>query len=235
MNFQKSVIYSHDDFIVVSKPANVSFHGNQTEAGFASALQTELGQTLFPVHRLDRITSGLLLFARNQAAARELGRLFEEGEIAKFYLAISDQKPAKKQGWVKGFMEKGRNGCWRLSREHGVAAVTQFFSYGLSSGLRLFIVRPRTGRTHQIRVALKSLGSPILGDARYGGSNADRGYLHAWAVCFTWQGEQLSFTLPPQEGIFFSDEVTALLAETGQPWTLPWPEWQKPRRVADND
>lgn len=198
----------HPDFIVAAKPAGVSFHQDGETPGFVAQVKAELGEPgLHPVHRLDRITSGLVLFARHADAARAFGRMFEAGEVRKTYLALSDHKPAKKQGWVKGAMLKGRGGDWRLAREDGPWAVTRFDSQSLAPGLRLFLLYPHTGRTHQLRVAMKSLSAPILGDARYGGSHADRGYLHAWRLDFDWLGETQRFALLPTEGRLFMDET----------------------------
>lgn len=206
---------AHADFIVAAKPPGVSFHQDGATPGFVAQVKAELGEDgLHAVHRLDRITSGLVLFARHVDAAREFGRLFEEGRIAKTYLALSDRKPSKKQGWVKGAMLKGRGGDWRLAREGGPLASTRFDSVGLEPGLRLFRLWPQSGRTHQLRVAMKSLSAPILGDARYGGSMADRGYLHAWKLDFTWRGEPQRFVLPPREGERFrSPALTACLED----------------------
>jgi len=72
-------------------------------------------------------------------------------------------------------------------------------------------------------VALKSLGSPIFGDARYGGSEATRGYLHAWALRFVWQGTHEEFLLPPTDGEFALPEVQAKIATLTPPWRLAWP------------
>lgn len=216
------VLFSHPDFLVTLKPAGVSFHTEGEVPGYVALVKALTGEPgLHPVHRLDRITSGLVIFARHADAAREFGRMFEAGEVAKCYLALSDHKPAKKQGWVKGAMLKARAGCWRLAREGELRCATQFFSFSAADGLRLFVLRPLTGRTHQLRVALKSLGAPILGDARYGGSPADRGYLHAYALRFTWQDVCYDFVERPVEGALFaltSDQLT------GKPWSLPWPE-----------
>lgn len=173
------------------------------------------------MHRLDRITSGLVLFARDAAAARRFGELFERGELRKCYLALSDQAPSKKQGWIKGGMSKGRNGSWRLTRDAEHRAVTRFCTQSLRPGMRLFQLAPHSGRTHQLRVAMKSLGAPILGDARYGGSPADRGYLHAWALRFPW-GERIEqFRLAPAEGELFADpRFVALEAAVADPWAV---------------
>ncbi|MEC5397193.1 pseudouridine synthase [Uliginosibacterium sp. H1] len=238
------VIARHDGLIVFAKPAGMSFHAEEGEGGFMAAARAASGvDGLHAVHRLDRITSGLVLCATGADAARDLSAQFANGEVEKYYLALSARKPSKTQGWVKGRMEKGRGGNWRLAAGQGQVqgqgqgpyAVTQFFSYGLGEGLgrRLFVVRPRTGRTHQIRVALKSLGSPILGDARYGGAAADRGYLHAWALRLAWRGESLNWTLLPDEGSAFLDAtLQARLQEVGAPWQLAWPSWQMPERLA---
>ncbi len=225
------IIAQHRDYFLIDKPANCSFHQENAGDGLVNAVRDLLpGEALFPVHRLDRITSGLVLFARSPEAARIFGDDFAQGRIDKCYLALSARKPSKKQGLLKGAMVKGRNGSWRLASSDGLFAVTQFFSYGLGEGLRLFVVRPRTGRTHQIRVALKSLGSPILGDQRYAGTTADRGYLHAWALRFTWQGETQQFILPPTSGEHFLNAATQdCLNQIGDPFALPWPVWQMPR------
>jgi tRNA pseudouridine32 synthase/23S rRNA pseudouridine746 synthase len=175
---------------------------------------------LWPVHRLDKLTSGLILFAKSAEAARYFGDAFSQHTINKYYLAISDKKPSKKQGWVKGAMEKGRGGSWRLSRTGELHATTQFFSYGTENGKRFFVLKPHSGRTHQLRVALKSLGSPILGDERYGGTPSDRGYLHAWALDFIYQGQQQRIILPPSTGLAF--EMLPEQLSTA-PWDLPWP------------
>lgn len=215
------ILAEHRDFVLALKPAGVNFHSEGDEPGFVVQVKAMLDEPgLHPVHRLDRITSGLVLLARHADAAREFGRMFEAGEISKCYLALSDHRPSKKQGWIKGAMLKGRGGSWRLSREGEVDCVTQFFSFSAADGLRLFVLRPLTGRTHQLRVALKSLGSPILGDARYGGSPADRGYLHAYALRFSWFGDLFDFMHKPDEGEYFARSADQL---TGAPWSLPWP------------
>ncbi|GAB2182268.1 TIGR01621 family pseudouridine synthase [Denitratisoma sp. agr-D3] len=223
-----TLLARHEDFVVVVKPAGMSFHRDDADAGLLPAARQLTGlETLYPVHRLDRVTSGLVLLARSEDAARQFGTLFAEGQVEKYYLALSRRPPAKKQGTVKGAMSKGRNGSWRLARQGETWAVTQFFSYGLpeaAPGLRLFLLRPRTGRTHQLRVAMKSLGSPILGDERYGGEEADRAYLHAYTLRFPWRGELLSYRALPTEGRWFLDPtLTAKLASLGPPEDQPWP------------
>lgn len=225
----EAVLARHPDFCVAIKPHGLSFHDESGSEGFVSRLKRLPGNAdLYPLHRLDRITSGLILFARTPEAAKRFGEMFANGQIEKYYLAISAFSPSKKQGWVKGLMQKARGGSWRLARaSEGPFAVTQFFSFGTGRGKRLFLVRPRTGRTHQIRVALKSLSAPILGDDRYGGGAADRGYLHAFVLRFDWTDGPHCFISYPQAGREFCEPaVQELISSLAEPWTLAWPRWQ---------
>ena len=95
-------------------------------------------------------------------------------------------------------MGKARNGSYRLLRTLDNPAITRFWSrLDTSFGERLFLLKPHTGKTHQLRVAMKSLGAPIFGDTRYGGDEADRTYLHAWALEFNdGQAQQRVFSNP---------------------------------------
>ena len=125
------------------------------------AAEKALQCKLYSVHRLDKMTSGLLLLAKSPQIAAQLTALFTTHQIQKYYLAISDKKPKKKQGLIKGGMQKSRRGMWKLTKEKNNLAITQFFSYSLGNGKRLFVIKPHSGKTHQIRVALKSIGSAI--------------------------------------------------------------------------
>lgn len=218
-----------DLFYLIDKAPGVGFHRDGDTPGLIElARETLADDALWPVHRLDKVTSGLLLFARSAEAARELGAGLAEHRLDKFYLALSDRKPSKKQGTFKGDMLKSRNGAWRLAASQDNPAVTQFFSYSLQPGERLFLLRPCTGRTHQLRVAMKSLGAPILGDPLYYAATAateERTYLHAYALAFELFGHSYRYIHPPRSGSRFISEVcSARLEQLGAPWDLPWPK-----------
>lgn len=173
---------------------------------------------LWPVHRLDKATSGLVIFAKSAKAAADFTPMFSQQEVTKHYIALALGKPKKKQGWVKGDMEKGRNGSWLLARTQTNPAITQFTSCAIEvekkEAKRLYLIKPKTGKTHQIRVALKSIGCPILGDTRYKGEKSDRCYLHALALSFNWQGEVCNFKAEPEQGtwpVLASEELLAEL------------------------
>ena len=213
-------------WLAVNKPAGLNFHSEDGEAGLVALLRQQVGFELYAVHRLDKLTSGIVLFGKSPEAANQLAEQLRNRQMAKFYIALSDQKPSKKQGAIVGDMAKSRNGTWRLTRSKENPAITQFFSYGLENGLRLFLLQLHSGKTHQLRVAMKSLGSPVLGDAAYGTkAEVDRGYLHAWAVRFVFDGETIELICPPSEGEAFTSPVLQLqLAAISPPWALPWPK-----------
>jgi len=221
-----NILFQNNDFIVVNKPAGLNFHSEDGEAGVV-VLTAELLQVeqLYSVHRLDKMTSGLLLLAKTKEAAQMFTALFEERKIEKFYLAISRRKPKKKQGWIKGDMKLSRRGSYMLLNTNENPAITQFHSTALEVGERLFLVKPHSGKTHQIRVALKSIGSPIAGDERYAQADEakkeQRGYLHAFALRFTFKEKIFSFTCNPDFGSrYLSSICKEKLLDYAQPWTL---------------
>jgi len=226
------LVYQHDDFYVVAKPAGSGFHDEKdeqgaVETGFFNQCCGVLGETLYPVHRLDKITSGLLILARNKDAATWFQQAFEQKAIQKLYFALGSKKPKKKQGSILGDMSKARNGQWKLIKSLQNPAVTRFFSWGVESnlsGLRGFLLLPETGKTHQIRVALKSLGTPILGDMLYGGEASDRGYLHAFGLKFDYRGEPVELFLPPRQGQFYQVAFEQLADKLSNGFELNWPK-----------
>jgi len=217
-------------FLLLSKQAGVGMHRAGEDLGLIRRLQADYPEErLLPVHRLDKVTSGLLLMARHRNAARELARQFQAGKVDKYYLALSNRPPKQKQGWVVGDMEPSRRGTWRLTRSRSSPAITRFLSYSVQPGLRLFVLQPFTGRTHQIRVVMKSLGAPILGDPLYAKASrdipdADRCYLHAFALRFAMRGQTYTPTRAPESGRhFLSPQFMDLLPGLARPWDLPWP------------
>lgn len=223
------IVFESQDFVIVHKYPNVNFHTEENKPGVFESVRINEGfSTLYPVHRLDKITSGLLVMAKTSKANHELCRQFSDHSIEKYYLALSAQKPKKKQGTIKGDMKGARRGSWMLTRTQKKPAITQFFSMAKSSGQRLFIIKPHTGRTHQIRVALKSLGAAIMGDPLYASAEAksyDRGYLHAYSLGFNLNGKFYRFTEKPNQGReFLAPEFSQALQQYSTPWELSWPK-----------
>lgn len=192
------ILYEDDALLAINKPAGMVVHPapGHAHATFANALLfhcRDLGDgTLRPgiVHRLDKETTGVLLAAKNERVQRALVELFSARKIEKEYLAIVIGNP--KAGEMKGRI--GRHPFKRkemtLLDEGGREAVTVYktvASDGQFSIVRLF---PKTGRTHQLRVQLKAIGTPILGDSTYGSESINRKWkvqrvlLHAYRLRF---------------------------------------------------
>ena len=241
------IIYEDDRILAVNKPPHLSHHDDdQSGSGIISLLREQRPDgRLYGMHRLDRVTSGVLLLAKDSFTASALMTKFAKREVVKYYVAISHRKAKKKQGWVRGEMAKSRRGSYKLipekqsSSDSKEYAVSRYFTAGLgnldlSSSLArdetpgaatprtLVLFQPKTGRTHQLRVAAKSIGLPILGDSRYGGGRVvmtpgddshDRSYLHACAMSFTLDGNEPTtiWSPPPFQHLFASDEFNTVL------------------------
>jgi len=217
------IVFQNNDFVVVDKPEGINFHSEEFPGLVVLVQQQLLLDEIYPVHRLDKMTSGLLIFALHKRAAQAFQILFESHQVEKFYVAISTQKPKKKQGWVKGDMLPARRGSWKLMSTQENPAITQFVSESTQPGERLYLLKPKTGKTHQLRVAMKSLSAPICGDKRYANSEKanteERGYLHAFALRFTLFKQPYEFVSAPKKGCRFKQQASQ---KTLHAWQAPW-------------
>jgi len=151
--------------------------------------------------RLDQQTSGIMLLALNRTVNRELGRAFQEHQVIKDYLAWVDGLPAKGQ-WVNRADIGRKNGRYRTCpKGQGKPAATIFRVLHRDPDRTLLWARPRTGRTHQIRLHLAADGHPIIGDRRYGNRPGETLYLHAYRLRLHHPatGAPLLFTAPLPE------------------------------------
>ncbi|MAD76081.1 MAG: RNA pseudouridine synthase [Rheinheimera sp.] len=236
MNWPFELVAQTAEFVVLNKAPGVSFHSEQGP-GLVVQAEQALGVKLYPVHRLDKVTSGLILLARSSETAAELTSQFTRHQVQKYYLAISLAKPAKKQGWVKGDMVPARRGAWKLLNTQHNPAVSYFISQGFA-GLpwRAFLIKPFSGKTHQIRVALKSVSAAIAGDTLYQGAAADRVYLHAYALMFSLAGTCYQYVQAPTTGQFFlQGNEQRLWQDWAEPWQLNWPDYKQPQRITNQD
>lgn len=212
-NLFYEIVDNTEDFIVINKYPDVSFHSENNEVGLFAKLKEDFKIPLFSIHRLDKITSGLILIAKSSESASVLSILFSSRQIEKYYVAVSDKKPKKKQGIICGDMKKARRGQWKLCRTYENPAITRFSSLKYEDKY-LFLLKPQTGKTHQIRVAMKSICAPIIGDVLYGGTVSDRGYLHSIKLSFSYKGKKYEYISYPNVGKFFIDEqLESLMSE----------------------
>ena len=195
-----NVVYEDGDLLVVDKPAGMvvhpsAGHRDQTLANAVLALCPDLdgiGGTLRPgiVHRLDKDTSGLLVVAKNERAHVGLSAQFKERTVRKLYLALvhGDMSPA--EAVIEAAVGRDPHDRKRMAVvQNGRNATTEYRVVTRYRDFTLVEAHPITGRTHQIRVHLSSLGHPVVGDATYGRPNPQlrRHFLHA---------RQLGFRLP---------------------------------------
>ena len=231
------IIYEDSELLVINKPADLVCHPTKTDvySSLISRVRLHLGPDSQPhlVNRLDRETSGVTLVAKNLAVARELRRLWEGRQVAKEYLAIVHGHPSQSHGTIDaplGKDERSRVAIKDCVRADGAPAKTEYqvereFRRG-NLPFALLLIRPLTGRKHQIRIHLSHIGHPIVGDKLYGGDEdlylalverrltpeqkarliLPHHALHASELRFTWRGQPQAFRAEPE------------------PWFLNWLE-----------
>ncbi|WP_232696424.1 RluA family pseudouridine synthase [Brevibacillus daliensis] len=212
------VMYEDDHVLVVNKPAGILLHPTETEnknsqiqtldhfvaAHFASQ---QLYSRIRHVHRLDRDTSGLVLYAKHAFAAARLANELEKREISRTYLAYVEGLIPEEKGKIDAPIGKDRHHASRRRvAPHGDKAVTYFEVVTRFKEATKIRCRLDTGRTHQIRVHLSHLGYPLIGDQLYGARKLsllpDRQALHATSLTFVhpFSGERIQVNAPlPEE------------------------------------
>lgn len=193
-----AILAEDADILAVAKPAGLVTHpayrhadGTLTDAVFAYAARCGAPRPWL-LHRLDRETSGVALFARTEHARRSLVRQFQQREIVKRYLAIVNGRLGSRSGEIDAPLCRDVADRRRVVvSPEGKPARTRYDVLAANDEFSLALAEPLTGRTHQIRAHLASLGAPLAGDAVYGGATEttsamgiERTQLHAWELSF---------------------------------------------------
>lgn len=216
---------------ILDKPAGLTTHTSLSKDerqrldrdpidSFLGHLTSRSEIELWPVHRLDLGTTGVLLAADNAEEAAELSAAFEARDVEKTYYFLTDRKlnePTTREIRVESYIDRqnGGRGSNFFSREgtaeHPVNARTDFELVSTNSDVSLWRARPYTGRPHQIRLHAESLGISILGDGEHGGSSFPAICLHAAAIRLVFKGETIEATSPSPR--WFTD-LTLLTSPT---------------------
>ncbi len=199
------ILHQDESLLVINKPAGLPVlpDGWDQDAPYlVKMLEAEFGK-LWVVHRLDKVTSGVLLFARTAEAHRSLNIQFEKHEVTKIYRALAEGSPAWEEHTARHPLRVNVGHKHRTVVDHrdGKPSVTRFRVLQRLDGFCLLEAVPETGRTHQVRVHAAALGHPLLADSAYG-SRETRGLtrpaLHAstLTVIHPTRGEAITFRAP---------------------------------------
>ncbi|MFW7379315.1 MAG: pseudouridine synthase [Oligoflexus sp.] len=208
------IVYEDPYILAVNKPGGLFVHSSREarhiDDNLLLKLQNELGHKFFSVHRLDRATSGLIMLAKSSEVASQLSSLFRNRSIAKYYLAVV-RGWCQQTGWINRPLSQ-------LDRKQSdkKEALTHFYTLDqvqldqpeqnlATTRYSLLLLRPVTGRQHQLRRHLKSIEHPIIGDTRYGKGEQNRYFrqtlginrllLHSFAVSFPHPFHQQMLTI----------------------------------------
>jgi len=237
-----TLIYEDTEIVVVSKKSGIPVIAERWEKDkihLGKKLAQDLAlEKLYVVHRLDRDTSGLVLFAKTPEAHRQYTMLFEQREIEKQYLAIACGKPTWQTYTCELPLLPDGDKQHRtiIDKARGKASRTDFTLLAYAGTYSLILARPHTGRTHQIRVHLAALGLPLVGDALYGQGEGlrlsalkpgwkgdphneqpliDRLALHAWKLAIPEKG--LSWSAPLHKDFSAAARQIEKLGRTFEP------------------
>ena len=190
------VIYEDEDVLVVNKPA-----GLLSMAKGEYCPEKTLGDYGLLVHRLDRDTSGVVILAKNEVVQKFLKKQFQDRKTHKTYYAVIDGRPKLDAARIDLPIARDlkRPTTFRVDA-NGKESETFYKVLKTDDKHSLVELKPTSGRTHQLRVHMKYLGHPIMGDVVYGGEKADRLYLHAGSLEITLpSGKRTVFTVPMPE------------------------------------
>lgn len=199
----KLIVFEDEHLLVVNKPAGWNTHSPAPYAGEGIyewlRHREPRWASLAIIHRLDKQTSGLMVFAKTTAANRSLTAQFSDRGVSKSYVLLTDRSPSEAEFETTSCLVRaGEKYISRPLHSGGERAVTCFKVISQEGPFWRLSARPETGRTHQIRVHAAAQGCPILGDTLYGGRNAPRLCLHAERLSFTHPatGKPLDFHAP---------------------------------------
>lgn len=210
------ILHEDNHIIVVLKPQGVPSCGDESGDGNMLDAVKEYIRTAYGkpgnvyvglVHRLDRPTGGVMVFAKTSKAAARLSEQMRSGDFEKKYLAVLSAVPKEPQGKLVNYLKKNAvNNMVYLCPPTTEGAKMASLEYRVAEekgGCALAEIKLHTGRSHQIRVQMAGIGCPVFGDMRYGGERAKKGNLALWAYSLTFTHpvtkERLRFMAEPPE------------------------------------
>ncbi len=207
------VLFENADYLAVDKPEGVVSIAEAGKGGLPELLKDIFPGRLFPVHRLDREASGIIVYAKNADAHRHLNGQFDRREVRKTYLALVHGTAGPARGLINAPIREFGSGRMGVDVRRGKPSSTEWKVAERLDGATLVRVNPATGRRHQIRVHLFHIGHPIVGDLKYGDRTLQGRYprlmLHALAIEFALlSGERVTVEAPAPKS--FEDVLSGL-------------------------
>lgn len=215
--------------LVINKPAGLAVHGPDSldilvQAHLADKLPPSLSFRPGPLHRLDKPTSGLIVFSTSIEGARRFSALLREQQLRKYYLALVEGRLDTGAVWedtlIRDSSAKKTHSTGQDSTAGGKTALTRVRSIAANAAYTLLLAEIATGRTHQIRAQAAAHGHPLAGDIKYGGHSTGGGrrcggnfFLHAWKLKFGKSAKEFSplIIAPPPES--FTNQISSLFGE----------------------
>ncbi|MBQ2974085.1 MAG: RluA family pseudouridine synthase [Clostridia bacterium] len=204
------ILFEDKQIAVCIKPAGIISQSSEGGGDMISLLNAHFAEngenaTAYPVHRLDRETAGIMVYAKTSFAAAELSKQAEQNKIKKHYYAVVQGIPEEKSGVLTDllFRDKQKNKTYVVNRmRKGVRdASLEYSVIGENDGISMLDILLHTGRTHQIRVQFASRKMPLVGDGRYGGGSGKLAlFAHTLEFTHPKSGEILSFSAKPENG-----------------------------------
>lgn len=191
-----TILYSDREILACVKPV-----GLDSESEFPAKLKEELGGEIYPIHRLDKNVSGVMIYARTKQAAATLSRTIQDGEMVKEYVALVHGTPPETGDWEDLlWKDSKKNKVFVVNRQRtGVKKARLEFRTLRSGEESLVRIRLHTGRSHQIRVQFSSRGYPLVGDHKYGSRDTRKEpMLFSCCITFPWHGKTLKFERHPE-------------------------------------
>lgn len=206
------ILFEDKHIAVCLKPAGIISQSSEGGGDMISLLNAHFAENgekaaAYPVHRLDRETAGIMVYAKSSFAAAVLSRQAEQNEIKKRYYAVIQGIPEEKSGVLRDllFRDKQKNKTYVVNRmRKGVRdASLEYSVIGEKDGMSMLDILLHTGRTHQIRVQFASRKMPLVGDGRYGGGSGKLAlFAHTLEFTHPKNGEKLSFSAKPEKESF---------------------------------
>lgn len=189
----KPLLKDFGDWLLATKPSNYNTHSpDYGKKGFLELCEDEYQKKLYPVHRLDKETSGLLLIAKTPELAKDLTQLFEKHQVHKEYLFLTSQQCDFEKLQIKSFIQKKQN-LFVSEKSDSPNSETEFHFLQKIGNHFLWRALPKTGKPHQIRLHAADLGIPVLGDQEHGGTSWPQMCLHSDVLKFSYHGQLYSF------------------------------------------